>query len=148
VARTKERRLITLMAQHGEPFEPRPEGTAALGGEGDPGRPLRFGEAVSLFRNGKAISRLKPSTWKGYQEVLSKWLLPRFGKRPLEAVTEVTQRGISVLVLRPLSSSLVLGPTIGGETRGSDHRERRGRRPLIWGTQYVRQAMPGRGGCM
>jgi len=91
-ARAEERRLITLLAQHGEPFEPRPEGAAALE-EGDPGRPMRFGEAVALFRSGKAITRLKPSTRKGYEEVLSTWLLPRFGEGPLNAITfsEVTR---------------------------------------------------------
>ena len=91
-ARAEERRLITLLAQHGEPFEPRPEGAAALE-EGGPGRPMRFGEAVALFRSGKAITRLKPSTRKGYEEVLSTWLLPRFDERPLDAITftEVTR---------------------------------------------------------
>ncbi|HZX00702.1 MAG TPA: site-specific integrase [Bacilli bacterium] len=92
-ARTEERRLITLIAQHGEPFEPRPEGAAVLVDGCDPGRPMRFGEAVALFRSGKAITRLKPSTRKGYEEVLSTWLLPKFGERPLEEITfaEVTQ---------------------------------------------------------
>jgi len=92
-ARTEERRLITLIAQHGEPFEPRPEGAAVFVDGGDPGRPMRFGEAVALFRSGKAITRLKPSTRKGYEEVLSTWLLPKFGERPLEEITfaEVTQ---------------------------------------------------------
>lgn len=49
--------------------------------------PGRFTAAVALFRSGKAITRLKPSTRKGYEEVLSTWLLPRFGERPLEAIT-------------------------------------------------------------
>jgi len=47
-----------------------------------------------------------------------------------------------LLVLRTLNSSRVLGATMCEETRGSDHRERRGRRPLIQGTQYVRRAGP------
>jgi len=50
---------------------------------------MRLCEAVVLFRTGRAIIRLKPSTRKGHDEALSAWLLPSLPSAPLEALTVV-----------------------------------------------------------
>ncbi|HSN97763.1 MAG TPA: tyrosine-type recombinase/integrase [Candidatus Nanopelagicales bacterium] len=123
-ARTEERRLLALIAQHGEPIEPRAEVPSASASSAAPSPspaslssaslalispaaaqpfqaqpppapppppslppPLTFADAVALFRAGKAITRLKPSTRGSYDEILSTWLLPRFGARPIDALS-------------------------------------------------------------
>lgn len=47
---------------------------------------ITFKEAIELFRKGKAITKLKPSSRHGYEEILRTRLLGRFDDRPLEAL--------------------------------------------------------------
>jgi len=95
-ARAEERRILAIIAQHGEPREPKasdaqPQENGSA--PADAKQRVTFAEAVSLFRSGKAITELKPSTRHGYEEILSNRLLPRFGDCSLDAITfeEVTK---------------------------------------------------------
>ena len=82
-ARAEERRILANIAQHGEAFEPKPEVPKEETKPAAATSSLRFKDAVQFFRAGKAITNLKPSTRKGYEEILDTRLLPRFGERPL-----------------------------------------------------------------
>ncbi|WP_437759541.1 tyrosine-type recombinase/integrase [Sorangium sp. So ce1389] len=89
-ARVEERRILANIAQYGEANEPKPE----LPEELVPEKPAAtFGQAVELFRSGKAITKLKSSTRAGYEAILTTRLLPRFGDRPLNGIAfeEVTK---------------------------------------------------------
>jgi len=79
-ARAEERRLLSHLAQSGD--------LPALKVEvpTDTERRLTFGDAVELFRQGKAITKLKPSTRKGYEEILTKRLLPKLTERSLNTI--------------------------------------------------------------
>lgn len=122
-ARAEERRLLALVVQHGQPWEPGPGGPGgkeekqAAHRSADQGAPMRtsesqqlstplpaaspaaprarlsFADAVAIFRGGKALTALKPSTRHGYEEILTTRLLPRFADRHVEAITfqEVTR---------------------------------------------------------
>jgi len=100
-ARAEERRILGLIAQHGEPFEPPAE-------EGAPeqARPITFAEAVDLFRAGKAVTALKPSTRVAYEEVLETRLLPKIAGTPLPEITfELVNRLDAELVEAGASAS-------------------------------------------
>ncbi|WP_437785346.1 tyrosine-type recombinase/integrase [Sorangium sp. So ce1097] len=89
-ARAEERRILANIAQYGEAHEPKPE----LPEEPEPEKlAATFGQAVELFRSGKAVTKLKPSTRAGYEEILTTRLLPRFVDRPLDGIgfEEVTK---------------------------------------------------------
>lgn len=80
-ARVEERRLLALIAQFGEPYEPREEA------EDEKPPSITFAEAVILFRKGKAKTALKFTTRHGYDEILETRLLPRFGGVPIDELT-------------------------------------------------------------
>ena len=82
-ARAEERRLLALIVQHGEPHEPAEVPDSAPAKDA-PEAPTTFADAVAIFRSGKAITKLKPSTRSGYEEILSTRLLPRFGERRVD----------------------------------------------------------------
>ncbi|XXT23826.1 hypothetical protein WME94_20010 [Sorangium sp. So ce429] len=89
-ARAEERRILAKLAQYGEAHEPKPE----FPEEPEPEKPAAtFGQAVEIFRSGKAVTKLRPSTRAGYEEILTTRLLPRFVDRPLDGITfeEVTK---------------------------------------------------------
>lgn len=82
-ARTEERRLLSNIGQFGEPFEPIPQvELVALKEE----MSISFKDVVDLFRKGKAITDLKPSTRIGYEEILTTRLIPKFGDRSLDGI--------------------------------------------------------------
>jgi integrase len=88
-ARAEERRLLAHLTQHGDLGALKRE----IRTEAEPEPILTFGAAVELFRQGKAVTRLKPSTRNGYEEILATRLLPRFETKPLDGITfeEVTK---------------------------------------------------------
>ncbi|MDI3282133.1 tyrosine-type recombinase/integrase [Polyangium sp. 15x6] len=92
-ARAEERRLLALIATYGEPTEPRVEVVVA------PAPAITFEEAVGLFRSGKAVTRLKPSTRKGYEEILETRLLPRFGETPIDKLTGSDVEGLDAVLV-------------------------------------------------
>jgi integrase len=99
-ARAEERRILGLIAQHGEPFEPAAEGAA------EEARPLTFAEAVEIFRAGKAVTALKPSTRAAYEEILETRLLPKIADTPLPEITfELVNRLDAELVEAAASAS-------------------------------------------
>src|SRR5688500_2775277 len=71
--RAEERRILANVAQFGEPFEPKPEPLEAKE------TTVSFQDVVEIFRKGKAITKLKPTTRNGYEEILTTRLIPRFG---------------------------------------------------------------------
>jgi integrase len=81
-ARAEERRIFANIAQYGEANEPKAKTSTE---ETTPARPtsISFEDAVELFGKGKAITSLKPSTRKGYDEIIETRLLSRFGERPI-----------------------------------------------------------------
>jgi len=81
-ARAEERRILGFIAQHGDPFEPAAEKEAV-----QDERPMTFPEAVELFRTGKALTALKPSTRVAYEEILEGRLLPKVKDKPLTEIT-------------------------------------------------------------
>lgn len=81
-ARAEERRLLAHLAQHGD-LDALVAETAT---ETEPEQHITFGAAVELFRQGKAITKLKPSTRTGYEEILTKRLLPKLEHRSLDAI--------------------------------------------------------------
>lgn len=86
-ARAEERRILGLLAQHGEPFAPAVEEAP------DEEPSITFAEAVALFRAGKAVTALKPSTRVTYDELLDSRLLPKLADTPLSEITfEVVNR--------------------------------------------------------
>ncbi|KYF87772.1 hypothetical protein BE20_24825 [Sorangium cellulosum] len=99
-ARAEERRILGNIAQYGSPYEP----TAGAQAEAAP--VITFGEAVALFREGKAITELKPSSRVTYEDVLVAKLLPRFGKHRLDQITfEEVQKLDAELVQAGLGAS-------------------------------------------
>lgn len=101
-ARAEERRLLAHLAQHGDLNALTSETSA----EAKPPSSLTFGDAVELFRKGKAITKLKPSTNKGYEEILTKRLLTKLKDRPLEAIDFACASALDAeLVKEELSAS-------------------------------------------
>jgi integrase len=80
-ATAEERRLLANLATYGDVFE-----LSAPKEEQPKPTSITFGEAVESFRKGRAVTELKPSTWKGYEEILTTQLLPVLKERPLEGV--------------------------------------------------------------
>lgn len=89
-ARAEERRLLANIAMYGEPFEPTAASVGAGGTTTGPTEKaetgVSFGEAVTLFRQGRAITRLKARTRVGYESILELRLLPRFQDRPIASI--------------------------------------------------------------
>jgi integrase len=83
-ATTEERRILANIAQHGEPHEPKLE--TAAGSNKDEQAVLSFGEAVDLFQRTTAITKLKPSSRMGYDEVFRTRLNPRLGDVPIDRI--------------------------------------------------------------
>ena len=79
-ARAEERRIVANLAQYGEPFEPQPEPSV------EEGEIVTFKGIVEIFRKGKAITKLKPTTRSGYEEILTTRLIPRFGSTPIVGI--------------------------------------------------------------
>jgi hypothetical protein len=111
-ARAEERRLLATLVQFGAPFAPPPEPPRI-----EEKTRLTFEEAAELFRKGKAIIKLKPSSRHGYEEIFRTRLLGRFGDRPLDALgfediavldAEMVEEALSasrrrnVVIVRPL----------------------------------------------
>lgn len=98
-ARAEERRILVTIGQYGEPYEPRVDAPAQE-------EFFTFEEAVTIFRTGRAITKLKPSTRATYEAVLTAKLLPRFGRMQLDAITfEVVQQLDADLVVAGLGAS-------------------------------------------
>ena len=95
-ARAEERRLLGLVAQHGEPFEPSPEQPATDVQTQASGPAKTFREVVELYRATFMVTDLKVTTRRGYDQVLDSVLLPRFGPNP---VTEADGAAASALDL-------------------------------------------------
>lgn len=105
-ARAEERRILANIELYGEAYEPKAEASkagapriasvppadahvpqaSAPPNEREPKLGVLFTEAVELFWKGKAITNLKPSTSKGYKEILDTRLLPRFGGRAIASL--------------------------------------------------------------
>jgi hypothetical protein len=84
-ARTEERRLLGVLAQHGEPFEPAALGDDAGAGNGD--EPSKtFAEVAAEYRESFMVTDLNITTRRGYASVLDGTLLPKFGEFPLAEV--------------------------------------------------------------
>jgi integrase len=77
-ATAEERRLLANIAQHGEPYDPKPEPP-----EDDQIRSITFGSVVEQYRTTYMVTDLKVTTRKGYGAVLDSVLLPRFRDRPI-----------------------------------------------------------------
>ncbi|MDI1450145.1 site-specific integrase [Polyangium sp. 6x1] len=89
-ARAEERRLLAHLAQFGElpteQAEPKEASTPAEAETPEREQRFTFGDAVTLFREGKALTKLKPSTRQGYEEILTKRLLPKWKDRSLDTI--------------------------------------------------------------
>src|ERR1700761_3255845 len=83
-ATAEERRILTNLAQYGEPHEPKPE-AMVVAHKDEPAVPS-FSEAVELFRRTTAITDLKPSSRAGYDEVFRTRLNPRLGDMPIDRI--------------------------------------------------------------
>src|SRR5262245_9160038 len=77
-ATAEERRILASIAQHGEPFEPTPEAPAAPATPTDAPSPL-FRDEIAAFQRTTAITKLKPSSRVGYDEIFRTRLLPQLG---------------------------------------------------------------------
>jgi integrase len=95
-ARAEERRVLASIAIHGEPSseivagDRSPNSEIVAGdriGDRSPVGAVTFAEVVEVFRAGKAKTKLKPSTRVGYEEMLTKRLLPRFGAQDVQTIT-------------------------------------------------------------
>ena len=82
-ARAEDRRLLALIAQHGEPYEPSAPGA---GPEQAEVTTKTFREVVDEYRATFMVTDLKVTTRRGYDKVLDTVLLPRFGDLPVPAV--------------------------------------------------------------
>lgn len=82
-ATAEERRILANITQHGEPFEPKPKAPEQ---DPTPTASVTFRDAVEVFQRTTAITRLKPSTRIGYDEIFATRLLPRFGDQPIDRV--------------------------------------------------------------
>ena len=80
----EERRLLALVAQYGEPFEPPASEPAAVTPQTGPAKTFRG--IVELYRATFMVTELKVTTRRGYEKVLEATLLPRFGDDPLPEV--------------------------------------------------------------
>ena len=80
-ATAEERRLLANIAQHGEPYEPKPEPH-----EEEQTPSITFGSVVKEYRATYMVTDLKVTTRKGYGVVLDTVLLPKFRDRPISAI--------------------------------------------------------------
>ncbi len=101
-ARAEERRLLSFIAQHGEPFEPSEaseppvaeKASKANGAKPSPAAVVEhpsppektFADVVAEYRATFMITDLKVTTRRGYESVLESTLLPRFGSQPITKV--------------------------------------------------------------
>lgn len=87
-ARAEERRRLVYLAEHGDPAGPvEQDAPPADDTAPAPPKPITFTEAVAVFMAGKAITAIKPSTRKRYQEILGTRLLPRWSSTPCDQIT-------------------------------------------------------------
>jgi integrase len=82
-ARAEDRRLLALLAQHGEPYEPAAPG-AGPGHDEVPAKTFR--EVVDEYRATFMVTDLKVTTRRGYNNVINTVLLPRFADLAAPAV--------------------------------------------------------------
>ena len=100
-ARTEDARRQKLLALTGVPFE---AGSADLA-ESDVAA-TTFADAVKMFFDAYAPSRLKPSTIRGYENVIRTHLMPRFATTPIGSIDAVAVRKLDgALVARGMSVS-------------------------------------------
>lgn len=78
-ATAEERRILACISAHGEPVEPTPGATQTAAPS------ITFGEAITLFRQGKAVVRLKASSRHGYEEIIAS-RLDAWAARSLTAI--------------------------------------------------------------
>lgn len=84
-ARAEERRILGVIAQYGEPFEP--AGADAASGQSPRASSTRtFRELVEEYRATFMLTDLKVTTRRGYESVLESTLLPKFGDLPAHEV--------------------------------------------------------------
>ncbi|MDI3291002.1 hypothetical protein [Polyangium sp. 15x6] len=102
-ARAEERRLMTQVAEFGEPFEPAGEVEGAAE-EASGAAGMTFAEVVAEYRATYMVTDLKVTTRRGYVSVLEGTLLPRFGELRVNEVDgaaaaeldlEQSKRGLS-----------------------------------------------------
>jgi integrase len=80
-ATAEERRLLANIAQFGDVREPMPAPEVE-----QTETPWSFSNAIDAFKLGKAITKLKPSTNSGYNEIFRTRLVDRFGGLPVHEV--------------------------------------------------------------
>ncbi|MDC3958567.1 site-specific integrase [Polyangium jinanense] len=114
-ARAEERRLLSLIAQYGEPIEPAetPEAPAAKAPPApkpanvptpspvavvEPNSPPEktFADVVAEYQSTFMITDLKPTSRRGYASVLECTLLPRFGEDPISKVDGAAASALDV----------------------------------------------------
>ncbi len=81
-ATAEERRILANIAQHGEPFAPKPAATAAA----PEAKPVLFRDEIATFQITTAITKLKPSSRIGYDEVFRTRLIPDLGEMPIDHI--------------------------------------------------------------
>src|SRR5690349_13681 len=74
-ATAEERRILANIAQCGEPFEPKPEVVTTP----TEAAPILFRDEVASFQKTTAITKLKPSSRIGYEEIFQTRLIPQLG---------------------------------------------------------------------
>lgn len=93
-AKAEEKRYLHNIAQFGSPYEPgaleetpQSNSTNSEPPKSENATPVKpFGEVVDEFRQTFMVAKLKITTRKGYEAVLSSTLVPRFGELPIEHV--------------------------------------------------------------
>ncbi|MDC0740976.1 tyrosine-type recombinase/integrase [Polyangium mundeleinium] len=113
-ARAEERRLLSLIAQYGEPFEPAetlavvvaPKAGAKpangpkppMAGVVEQSSPSEktFADVVAEYKASFMITDLKPTSRRGYASVLESTLLPRFGEDPISKVEGAAASALDV----------------------------------------------------
>lgn len=107
-AKSEERRRLALLAQTGRPFEGPEESEATTAtSETSPREDcMTIREAGKEYFATYGVTRLKPSTRRGYEVVFSSLVLPRIGELTLVQLDALTMRSLDLeLVKRGLSPS-------------------------------------------
>lgn len=81
-ATAEERRYLANIATHDNPHGPAP----AVAPQVTASEAVTFGAAVASYQRTTAIARLKPTTRRGYEEVFTTRLLPRWKDEPLDRI--------------------------------------------------------------
>jgi integrase len=83
-AKTEEKRYLLNIAQHGSPYEP---GAEIETSKSNPSEAVKtFADVVNEFRQTYMVAKLKVTSRRGYDAVLTRALVPRFGELPIAQV--------------------------------------------------------------